>query len=72
MDYSPPWLPSDEALQTPLEGTPRYYSQVVGKYDRHAIEYGYTAIAGEVSGVQPEALATLCLLYTSPSPRDRG
>ena len=59
MDYSPPWLPSDEALQTPLDGTPRYYSQVVGKYDRHAIEYGYTAIAGEVSGVQPAALATL-------------
>ena len=60
MDYSPPWLPSDEALQTPLDGsTPRYYSQVVGKYDRHAIEYGYSTIAGEVSGVQPEALAAL-------------
>ena len=56
MDYNPINIPSDRSQQG------QYYSTVVGAYDRWAIRYGYTVVDGEVSGVQPPALAAIAAL----------
>ena len=55
MDYNPAAIPSDRSAQGD------YYSVVVGAYDKHAIEYGYSPIEaeGELVGRQPPQLQAI-------------
>jgi len=57
MDYVPSYIPSNRSWQSRRPSG--FVSAVVGAYDRHAIEYGYSVVEGEVDGVQPPKLAAL-------------
>ena len=53
--YNPASIPSNRSAQG------QYYSVVVGAYDKHAIEYGYSAIEVEMEqpGRQPPQLQAI-------------
>ena len=54
MDYSPPAFSADPRKQGD------YYAATIGSYDRWAIRYGYTELAGEPGPATAEGLCWDC------------
>ena len=62
---------SSESPAVVLESVSKWYGEVIGVNDVSlAIDGGVTGVLGP-NGAGKSTMFKLCLLYTSPSPRDR-